>query len=530
MTETSLKEVQHLIVKQDCGALLFVLPADDAQLTALPAEQVSKLRQIESWLMNRETKIPIYFARADAQLDTIVRKLEGGHGKSSSTSWSQALFEDRYHLQTTTAEPRRVPSVDLKNLQGWLPGVGANENADLPTFAIVAHYDTFGTSTSLATGSDNNGSGVVALLELARLFGRMYEHKTSKSAYNLLFMLTAGGKLNFAGANYWLSNADSQLLDSVDFALCLDSIGRGEELYLHLTKEYKDPVAQAFYASMSVVAEAMQIPSTIVKKPIAQSQNTLKWEHEQFTMKRVMSATLSHLHRGATANVAGEFSRTSLFDSQPQINTKILQRNIRFVAESIARVIYANMGATFNNGNNKDSGNDSGSNSDGISDGSGNGDGSSGGSSGNLNENENEGYVHGWGNSTTVLSEGSSLDVDATFVRSWSDALGAQSRFAGYSAENSIERGIEASLALHVPELSVQSFMLSEHYGIYTAGSCVMTAFRVKSPYFDVCISLGIMVYLFCLYMFVGGEKAWEDVKGIFISKDVDAASRKKRK
>ena len=98
--------MQHLVVKQDAGALLFVIPADDADLAALPSEKVGKLRQIESWLMNRETKIPIYFARADSQLDAIVRKLERGKDKPTSSSWGQSLFEDRFHLQTDTKEPR----------------------------------------------------------------------------------------------------------------------------------------------------------------------------------------------------------------------------------------------------------------------------------------------------------------------------------------------------------------------------------------------------------------------------------------
>ena len=50
-------------------------------------------------------------------------------------------------------------------------------------------------------GSDSNGSGVVVLLELARLFSLLYSNPKTRGRYNLLFGLTSGGPYNYNGTH-----------------------------------------------------------------------------------------------------------------------------------------------------------------------------------------------------------------------------------------------------------------------------------------------------------------------------------------
>ena len=42
-----------------------------------------------------------------------------------------------------------------------------------PAIAIVAHFDSYGISPHLAKSANSNGSGVAALLELARILSKL---------------------------------------------------------------------------------------------------------------------------------------------------------------------------------------------------------------------------------------------------------------------------------------------------------------------------------------------------------------------
>lgn len=60
-------------------------------------------------------------------------------------------------------------------------------------------------------GSDSNGSGVVALLEISRLFSRLYSSPKTRGKYNLLFGLTSGGPYNYNGTMKVTDKSSSEL-------------------------------------------------------------------------------------------------------------------------------------------------------------------------------------------------------------------------------------------------------------------------------------------------------------------------------
>ena len=63
----------------------------------------------------------------------------------------------------------------------------------------------------------------------------------------------------------------------------------------------------------------------------------MSWEHEQFSLKQIVSGTLSHYKKSRSI-----LSRSSIFDvKETSIDMDILKRNIQFIAESLAVYMYA---------------------------------------------------------------------------------------------------------------------------------------------------------------------------------------------
>ena len=76
---------------------------------------------------------------------------------------------------------------------------------------------------------------------------RLYSDPKQRPKYNLVFILSGGGKFNYFGTKRFLeTQLDEQDEDDVmpraDYTLCLDSLGgRGaEELFVHVSKPPKE--------------------------------------------------------------------------------------------------------------------------------------------------------------------------------------------------------------------------------------------------------------------------------------------------
>ncbi|XP_007552779.1 BOS complex subunit ncln isoform X1 [Poecilia formosa] len=343
-------------LRQSAGAVVIILPKN---MSAMPQDIVQQFMELEPEMLAMETIVPVYFAEEDDELLSIYTQTLTSSSSQSSLSAAEVLLHtataNGFQMVTSGAQSKAISDWAITSLEGRLTGVGGE---DLPTIVVVAHYDTFGVAPWLSYGADSNGSGVSMLLELARLFSKLYTYKRTHAAYNLLFFVSGGGKFNYQGTKRWLEDnldhTDSSLLqDNVAFVLCLDTLGNGDSLYLHVSKPPKEGTPQYSLLKELETVVASQHPEvkfSMVHKKINLADDMLAWEHERFGIRRLPAFTLSHLpsHRSAQRSSIMDVRSVSPSSRHgageppagPHVDVSKLSRNAKVVAEALARVIY----------------------------------------------------------------------------------------------------------------------------------------------------------------------------------------------
>eukprot|EP00921_Rhytidocystis_pertsovi_P019832 GHVQ01031508.1.p1 GENE.GHVQ01031508.1~~GHVQ01031508.1.p1 ORF type:complete len:575 (+),score=52.60 GHVQ01031508.1:146-1870(+) len=403
-----------------------------------------RLRSLETMLLSRRINIPIYFAfESDALL--------GLYGQLRVFS-EESIFADMMQSRVSFVskppiKPTKLTNLGGDNIFGWIPGKGKPTSGPvLPTIAFVTYYDSFAPAPSMSFGVDGNGSGLIATLELARLFERLYT-TVKPAGYNLLFLFTSGSASNFQGLEEWLSNADSKLIDSIEFALCLDTLGGGP-LSLQLSRKPKLPNAQKFADLLGRAAKGLGVDFKIQTKKIKIHDPSVPWQHEWLAKHKVVGGTLTRLTQASSI-----MQRGSILDNRlsPR-SVDSLIKNIRVVAEGVTAFIY------------------------------------------DVSEDE------------ARIFDGP-LAPDTQFVVAWQRLLATTPRFYPLlKAKNSFVQELTKTLNKFLFDVQQKPFRLPpDHLSFYTDQPVQIVAMRTKATGFHLLSLLVIIAYLICLYVILKG-------------------------
>jgi len=375
-----------------------------------------------------------------------------------------------------TAEPVVRSSASAFNFQGWQYSAAHTNTKPEgpPTIAIVANYDTFGVAPDLSFGVDHNGSGSIALLEIARIFSRLYSEFRTQGSYNLLFVLTGGGRMNFAGAKHWLRTVDTRVLESLEFALCLEAISDSSKLYLHVSRISKLPHIRNLYKNFKITAKKMGIEFEIVHKKINISSPHVNWQHEQFSRKRVVASTLS-----SKPLPSPRFTSSSIFDTRESVNITKLKKNIKFIAEVLAKQIYGFEGR-------------------------------------NLNDLE-------------VVQD--SRAVNSHFIDAWFNFVSTQPRVSAHMTKDSkVIVQLNQAMNQYTTDAKKIAFNLDATYKFYDVTSEKMHLYKVKPFTFHVVMFLCIASYLLVLHLYFKAPENMDEWRELFNRLTTWKSNDKKKK
>lgn len=338
------------LINEGVAALLIIIPSD---LDSVTEDLKDNILETEKFLLSQEINIPVYFTPFTPELEEIYLNIKETTSKDSATSAAQALlgavFASGYQLAVNGNQAKLLTDMQISNIQGKLAGFGMEDQ--LPTVAIVTHYDSFGAASDLSFGGDSNASGVATMLELIRLFSRLTSQpgQNGLPRFNLAFILTGGGKLNFLGSKKvledQLDSVDGGLFQDTVFALCLDSLGSGSELNLHVSKPPKEGSSSAvFLQNLQDMATALSpnVEVNMMHKKINLADDFLAWEHERYSIRRLNAMTLSHYK-----NARSDFQRGTILDTRSSVSIKVLARNVQIIAETLAMQLYNTTGPFF---------------------------------------------------------------------------------------------------------------------------------------------------------------------------------------
>jgi len=423
------------------GALVLIVPP-----APYTQEQQNKMMEIEQTILLSDTAIPIYVMHWSVEVNNLIEDLADSkiideNASSAAKAFINSVSANGYQIVVSPSKPVLQQNIAVSTIQGQLIGYGFQDK--LPSILIVAHYDSFGLASELSYGADSNGSGAALLLLLAKVLSRVYAEK-NRPKYNVMFILSGGGKLNYLGSKNWIEQQmeKSNTLQDVSFVLCLDSLGSDKNIYAHVSKPPKDDSKMGNFMN-ELNNNLGESELKIIHKKINLGSDMLAWEHERYSIRRLPAFTLSSLKSHKNN------SRRSILDTIETLDTKIVYRNAQIIAKTLVSHLY-----DYN------------------------------------------------------MSETPKINLDFESLRSSLDLLVLQPRSTQIIAQKShpLVDNLFSIMSKYLKDVNVSHLTADKvdpQFSFYTITKANLQVYSVKPAVFDLILTLAIAVYLTVVYFFI---------------------------
>ena len=195
-------------------------PSNAERLARIRTDNVRR-RVPSQALAEIEVRIPVFTVS-----DAVAADLLQASGRELQSAIDDTLQPRSMALAGTSIEIRYINSERRRGVSANVIGVleGNLPGPRTETIVISAHYDHDGTHDGqMYPGADDNGSGTVAVIELARAFGRL----PARPSRTLLFAVFAAEERGLLGSYYYVAHP-LRPLNQTRAVINFDMIGRNE--------------------------------------------------------------------------------------------------------------------------------------------------------------------------------------------------------------------------------------------------------------------------------------------------------------
>ena len=149
--------------------------------------------------------------------------------------------------------------------------------------------------------------------------------------------------MNYQGSKRWIDDyhdqrQQQQLPNDIEMVICLDSLGKSNELFMHVSKPPKETQAAGIVRDLLTQLSGKRVHGSLefeqIHKKILKTSDFVAWEHEKYSWAKLSSFTLSHL------NASKSCSHTSMSDVTDDLDLNAIERHYQYISDALIRLIF----------------------------------------------------------------------------------------------------------------------------------------------------------------------------------------------